>query len=263
LSRFALVLVAGAALSAFLPNLSWWLSLACCGWLIRDTRPTVRLLATWWLGLAILTPLYHPYARLWLPLEAAGWIVQAGLMAELRDLAFSGGGERDRGVRPSRFGARERFTVAVFVLAVWHDLGVSPRARPLPGLLSDTDGIRKAVSNLASGNRHVPKLLVMARPPVTFYLATTTRLRFSVVGSWRDLENSADPSEWAIVDEALLRQEPDRERIRMRLSDRWVAERSFPVVLNNPTLLDLDPGASFDASVDRRAPLTLYRARPR
>ncbi|HEV3120387.1 MAG TPA: glycosyltransferase family 39 protein [Isosphaeraceae bacterium] len=262
-SHFATMLIAGATLLAFLPNLSWWLGLAGCAWLIRDTRPTVRLLAIWWIISAILSPLYHPYARLWLPIEAAGWIVLAGLMVDLRARAFLEDREGVRGHRVTWIEPREQVAIALLMLGICHDLGLPPRARPLPDCLAPTDGIRNAVKELAAADPPMPRLFVMARPPVAFYLSTTTRVAFSVIGSWSDLEAAPGGAEWALVDEALLRQEPDRERIRERISDRWVVERSFPATLNNPTLLDINPGAAFDRVVDRQAPLTLYRPRSR
>ncbi len=41
------------------------------------------MLGSWWILLSILTPFYHPYARLWMPLHAAGWLLVAGLIVEL------------------------------------------------------------------------------------------------------------------------------------------------------------------------------------
>ena len=34
-----------------------------------------------WLVLAILSPFYHPYARLWLPFEGFHWVAMGGLIA--------------------------------------------------------------------------------------------------------------------------------------------------------------------------------------
>ena len=45
------------------------------------------MLGTAWLVLSVLTPLYHPYARLWLTLHAAGWLLIAGAIHELGPFA--------------------------------------------------------------------------------------------------------------------------------------------------------------------------------
>ena len=63
-------LFGGMAALVALPALPWWAGLGLCAWLLRDPRPTARMLGVWWLVLSIATPFYHPYARLWLPLLA-------------------------------------------------------------------------------------------------------------------------------------------------------------------------------------------------
>ena len=70
------------------PNLPWWISLICFPGLVRwapvaDAR-TVTVLGTAWVSLSLLTPFYHPYARLWLPLEALGWLIMAGVFVGTR-----------------------------------------------------------------------------------------------------------------------------------------------------------------------------------
>ena len=76
-----LVLGLGSFVFAFQANLPWWVGLGWCPWLLLAPRPSVRLVGTWWLLLSILTPFYHPYARLWLPLHAVGWLMLGGMIA--------------------------------------------------------------------------------------------------------------------------------------------------------------------------------------
>src|SRR5262249_29160159 len=52
-------------------------------WLLSDRRPAVRVLGSWWLVLSVLTPFYHPYARLWLPMHAVAWLMMAGAVIAL------------------------------------------------------------------------------------------------------------------------------------------------------------------------------------
>src|SRR5262249_34688179 len=75
LARWWVILVAGAALSAASASLGWWIGLAVAPWLLFGREPGTRVLGAWWLLLSILTPFYHPYARLWLPLGGAGWLL--------------------------------------------------------------------------------------------------------------------------------------------------------------------------------------------
>ncbi len=70
----------GGVLLGRIPSLPWWLGLVGLPWLLRDVRPLVRILGMSWLILSVLTPMYHPYARLWLPLTAVGWLVLAWWM---------------------------------------------------------------------------------------------------------------------------------------------------------------------------------------
>ena len=51
-------------------------------WILRRqswTSGKILIAATWY-ALSVLTPLYHPYARLWLPLQMVGWLIMAGCL---------------------------------------------------------------------------------------------------------------------------------------------------------------------------------------
>ena len=82
--RFLLPMLSLSAL-CLLPNLAWWVPLAWLPGLVRrnrtvDPAPVIYLYAGW-LALSLLTPFYHPYARLWLPVEAFGWLFIGGVFA--------------------------------------------------------------------------------------------------------------------------------------------------------------------------------------
>ena len=82
-SRRGLVLLGLLGIAVVAPSLLWWLGL---GWLAfpgREASPGRRLLGVAWIGLSILTPFYHPYARLWLPIQSLGWIAGGGAIAWL------------------------------------------------------------------------------------------------------------------------------------------------------------------------------------
>ena len=191
---------------------TWWLGLGLAAFSVRNRRPRVRLLGVWWVALSILTPMYHPYARLWLPLEAAGWLM-GGLAVNM----VVGMSDRPDGWPGlAWFGSRRTFflAVALGLIAAWIVPGlIPPRAKPLPGKFDEPrDSLRlatmRAVSSLPPEARSV---LLLGRPPLAFY-ATPMLARRGVtsgrVGSSDDVMTSSDGS-WAIVDSVALRQEGD------------------------------------------------------
>ena len=44
----------------------------------------MALVCIGWATLSVLTPFYHPYARLWLPVEAFGWLFLGGVFVSIR-----------------------------------------------------------------------------------------------------------------------------------------------------------------------------------
>jgi dolichyl-phosphate-mannose-protein mannosyltransferase len=264
LLRFSLRLLAATAALGALPNLPWWIGLVGSPWLLADDRPAVRVIGTWWLVLSILTPYYHPYARLWLPLHAAGWLILAGGIAALGPFATP------IPALPSR--ARLGWDVCglVLALALADRFVPNPRARALPGLIGPTDSIRNAVTNSVSrGDRPLARYLqndqieilrLLVRPAVTYYLDPTVMLRPQ--GDLDQLLREGQLGDWALVDEVLLRQEGDLPRARTRLLARWELEAVWPVPLSPPTLLDIDPGAAYGTSSVQTPTLMLLRCTP-
>ncbi len=78
-SRSVLLLVLG-----LIPTAAWWVTLARVPFWFRSTSSGLRVLGVAWVVQAVLTPLYHPYARLWLPLEALGWFALAEVVSGRR-----------------------------------------------------------------------------------------------------------------------------------------------------------------------------------
>jgi 4-amino-4-deoxy-L-arabinose transferase-like glycosyltransferase len=76
-------LLGGIVLMGVLPTLPWWLGLGLVPWLFRDPRPAVRLVGAGWVALMILTPFYHPYARLMLPLQGFCWLIAGQVIGEI------------------------------------------------------------------------------------------------------------------------------------------------------------------------------------
>ena len=194
--------------------------------------------------MSLLTPFYHPYARLWLPLQALGWIAAAGLVRE--------------GFDQAREGAKARLLalVACCGAAVAQTL-VWPSAT-LPGPLGPRDSLRTATSTarVAVGDSDAP-VRVLARPPVRFYLAAPSIVEPDAEGLLKG------GGGWALVDVAQLRQSGEVIDLGARLLERWEKVGEYPTTLDAPTLLDVNPGAAVVSRPgEADAPLWLLRPRP-
>jgi len=251
-SRWGIVALAALGVAAIAaPTTPWWAGLAMAVATFRGGSPAGRLLGVVWLGLSILTPFYHPYARLWLPIQAIGWVALAGLAAE----ALAGGAGMPK--------SRAAWVVAVAGAAVAQALATAALSGPSagrPGVLAPSDSLRRATAlALADLPESAPGLRVLARPSVTFYLAGRGGAR--VEPDARSLLEGGGGA-WALVDLAQLRQSGEVAELGPRLLERWEKVGEYPTTLNLPTLLDVDPGAASHAEAGAAdAPLWLLRPR--
>ena len=60
-----------------------WLAFAL-GSRMKFATSAMCVLGVGWALLAVLTPFYHPYARLWLPVQALTWVFVGGLFVSIR-----------------------------------------------------------------------------------------------------------------------------------------------------------------------------------
>jgi hypothetical protein len=248
-----------------------WYGLIGLAWVSfsREWSTGRRFLACAWMVLCTVTPFYHPYARLWLPLQSVGWIVTAHLVAASVKLAAA------RSHRPQvafdhllslkrlPLTASGLLLCALYLgsdLALWKQ--ASQRIlKHHESPLEPTDSLRLAVrAVLADLPSDTIGLCLLARPTVSFYLGgrIPTRVERDLV---RLNERARDVS-WALVDVAQLRQEGDMKSATAKLLERWELVRSYPSRLSLPTLLDIDPAAlrpGRSAPID--APLLLLRPR--
>lgn len=160
LLRFAL----GALALGLVPELPWWLGLAALPTLIRSRGAPERVLAACWLVMSAMTPLYHPYARLWLPLHATGWFVVAWWA--MRNEAVPAANAS----RSARRWARAVVGLGLLV----HLLLLAPAA-PWPGLLDPSDGLRRTVrGHIGDDEQGRPAydryVYILSRPSAVFYL---------------------------------------------------------------------------------------------
>lgn len=241
--RVTLAALLGVA-TTFAPSTLWWISLAALACPSRDATPGLRLLGAAWVGMSLLTPFYHPYARLWLPLQALGWIAAAGVLRE------------GIGAVAGAPWPRPAMLTACCGAAVVQSVMWPPAA--LPGPLAASDSLRVAVAKASRELESAPSARVLARPPVRFYLSVPASIESDVQGL---LEGGGRA--WALVDMAQLRQSGDVSDLGARLLERWEKVAEYPTTLNPPTLLDVAPDAATSSRPgEADAPLWLLRPRP-
>ncbi len=252
---------------ALLPQGMWWISLVWAMVLSDPRKSGERLLITAVVGLSLLTPFYHPYARLWLPLQLLTCLIVAGLLGRAVPDADRSGVEAPS--RPGRGELLFRGMIAaavvlpVFVLAELVN-GTLPSAlmrSEIPRILGASDSLRSAVSQAVKDiPPGTPGLRLLVRPPVIFYLGG--RLPARTVPSLSAMLAEPSSGEWALVDAAQILQEGDPQDARRSLLSRWEMVREYPTQLNVPTLLDLDPSAARTRrSLSVECPLLLLRPR--
>ena len=145
------------------------------------SRPVILVYAGW-LTLSVLTPFYHPYARLWLPLAG----VRLGVPGRRDRRAALGGRGRWReaarsNLRSSPAGSRSVGSSRAFAFHALRCVAPSFHGSSLPASSAEQraarlaraerlaeDGLpRRSQRSSQETSRH---LRVFARPPVTFYL---------------------------------------------------------------------------------------------
>jgi len=75
-------------LLCLIPNAIWICSIIRAPRLLRSPEVGLKLIAVWLIFLSILTPFYHPYARLWLPTMMACFVVAGSLFDEIWSRQF-------------------------------------------------------------------------------------------------------------------------------------------------------------------------------
>jgi|GEM_PF-1047866 len=266
-ARLRLGLLIGAAVLATVPDLGWWVGLGWSGWLLFDPRPARRVLGSWWLILSVMTPFYHPYARLWLPLHAAGWVLLTGGLLALGPFPGSVLEVADRTLfRNRRLIAQAAVAVTCLVAARTHWGDSRPRALPLESFFAPTDGFRNAAAELANdqpvASDPAAVLRVLARRPLLYYLALQGKPRIQMLPDADELvRGPLREHEWALVDGVQVGEGTDEGTEWRRIERRWVRVSVWPVVFDPVTLLDVNPEAPYDLSYSKPASLVLFYPR--
>ena len=234
--------------------------------LLSKPKISERLVGVSWLGFLILSPFYHPYARLWLPFEALQWIILGGLAVRLMDAPWL-----TRGSKPARLRTIPMAWPVIFVALGALIVGPgfpfsSPGSYGHAGLFDPSDSLRSVAPTIvglvppgASGLR------TFVRPALSFYLSgRVAQFPQSDLGS---LQTHHDSGQWALVDSALLAtplgriDQQDRRVSLQPLLDRWELVEEIPSLTSVPTVLDLDPTNPGRSRADSYAFFWLIRPR--
>jgi dolichyl-phosphate-mannose-protein mannosyltransferase len=262
------ILVGAASLTALylIPAFAWSVVL---GWiflcLIRNSRgatSSVCLLGVGWVLLAVMTPFYHPYARLWLPIHACGWLISGGVFVWIRSRIEVWGRGRPIGWNRSNFDPLPWFASLCTLTSAF--LAFSPADSPWKGrsihLLDPTDSLKDGCRSILSElPNDVKNLRVFARPPVRFYLGLAGQVTVSPQPDLDRLLVPGPPTCWALLDMAMIRQDRVAAQKLERSQTDWVVAGESPTILNLPTLLDVDPSAARREPIDAEAALWLLR----
>jgi dolichyl-phosphate-mannose-protein mannosyltransferase len=246
--RMRLGFVLGAAVLGVAPNAGWWVALALMPWWILDKSVAKRLIGIGWLTMAILTPFYHPYARLWLPLHAFGWLALASLVI---DPDWDGEAEAVRKSWSSRL--QTLALVGAVMAAVFSDAKFEPRARSLGSPIGPTDGMRLEIAKLAAWknpmNPNPGRLLLFVRPPVIFYLKSQLDRPIVRLGDPESLVQTAQNRDEGVIDYQMLdSSKPVPERFLQLMNRGHSTGRSMSFIFSLPptTRADQNPSAVFD-----------------
>jgi hypothetical protein len=256
-----LVEAMGLAAMWLLPGwviLALWVSFLVVRGFQQATMAIIAL-AVSWASLLVLTPFYHPYARLWLPLQSCNWLFMGATFAWVRAQIEVAG----RDARWSRQGPLLWFAVACGVGTGLQALSSdSPWRMTYPSLLRPSDSVRQASQSIVSElPKDVVHLRILGRPPFIFYFAQIGRVAVFREPDLAHFAERGDPKTWALLDVALTRQDNVSERELERSLTEWALFREIPTTLSPPTLLDIDPGAARGLTLDVTAPVRLLRPR--
>lgn len=245
-----ITLLGGIALLGMMPTLPWWIGLGLAPWFVRDSRPAVRLVGAGWILLTILTPFYHPYARLMLPLQAFSWLFVAGLIGEILPAARL---DDDRSWPIPILSQRGLAMTSAVAVGLGCTFFIEPRAVPYPALLAPSDSLKSVAAKVAvtlGKPGTAPPVEAYARPPLEFYLATLHGIATSRLPEYPQFTSSINttrrpPTKWVLTDEVLCFGGPPMRASAGGINMLGEGDRAYEDLLSLTTLLDADPRAAY------------------
>lgn len=241
------VLAAGTILAIygigkqFIPGISWGFGAILILQAVRDRTAGMLALATTWSLMTLLTPLYHPYTRLWLPITALEWFAVAAALQMARE---GKGGE----IRLGLILALLTASLACGIRA-WNGsppLMTASIARPV---YRTVDGIGRpiilALGRLGVNDRSGP-IAIVGRPTLLMALAGASFPveRLPDLGA---LERGTTSATMAIAD-SLVIGNLDGEGGAPRNLPGWSIMERVEVPISTVTAFDQDPGLATNAS---------------
>lgn len=216
--------------------------------------------------LFVLTPFYHPYARLWLPFELVHWLVFGDLIGRIAVPQAFWNGERPQIDRSQVIAS----AAGALILFAWGP--GFPLARPGPighsGLFAPSDSLRHMADDVV---RQVPadvkEVQTLIRPALSYYLIG--RIAVRPRPDWEALMQDSGPGSWALVDSTILREgqggtgplvlgDPGAS-----LQSTWEVVAQFDAANSLVATLDLDPSARSGQGGCSIARFWLLRQRPK
>ncbi|MFI5460768.1 MAG: ArnT family glycosyltransferase [Isosphaerales bacterium] len=248
------------------PNFGWWCVLVWISfiiiWRMRFATKSMWLLGVGWAFLAVLTPFYHAYARLWLPIQAFIWLFMGGLFTSIRSTCEVRGRGAGWGWNLSSDPLPQLALICVAGVVFQAESPGSPWKTRRMGLLEPSDSLRLACRSIQSElPKDVRELRLFARPPLAFYLALAGGVDGPRQPDLAHLLEQGASTSWALLDMAMIRQSHVAAKELDPMLSHWVVVRDIPTTLNLPTLLDIDPSAASGRSIDAMAGLRLLRPR--
>jgi dolichyl-phosphate-mannose-protein mannosyltransferase len=229
------------------PERSWLTSLIYLSILMigarANTTHAVYFLLAGSATLLLLTPFYHPYARLWLPVQACSWICCGGGCAGFRTRLGSTLSAKPWMWKRAFLSDACLWSAIVCCAALVRS---DTRREVVPiGVLEPSDSVRLACQALRKSiPKNVKSLRIYARRPVTYYLALDGGIAVFPQPDLDHLLEQGDRTSWALLDSAMLPQNNVSETDLPRSMAHWVEVEDFPTTLNMATLLDIEPAAA-------------------
>ncbi len=231
-----------------IPNLPWWIGVAFFLPMAASRTPADRLCAVWWLVCSLITPLYHPYARLWLPVHAVGWFMVARVIASSIT--------REDGIKFLK-GPPTLILYAALILAGASQSLIHERPGTLADLLRPSDSLKKATRGIEPSQTSMIRALTT--PPVRYYLLLDGYV-VQPIGDIGALRNPQPSGSVTLIDRRLFEESGGKwdADVPSGLARHLSLFAHSSAAMSLPTILDLETGQSVRASGGNSSTIELF-----
>lgn len=241
----------------FIPHSIWPLSIILVPKLWANREPGKRLAAVWFVFMSLITPCYHPYARLWLPTILASFVIVPVILNQDESTSLTNYKDKPRFLRNQIFKLCVTGFLLILISLPICNFDQTRSASELPDIWSGRAGLRKEVSEL------VPKLTEKLKRGQQVSMLISPAARWQLqrallqqdLGSGR-LASLSDLSDFQLgkgplfVDLSLITLDSDREKLRTIgvHVNTTQSDGAGPVNRGLITILDLRPDALIQRS---------------